>query len=308
MKTKQPKVLCFTTSYNRPYHLYNCINSILNQSYKNITYSVGICTNTDMDSYRSLLSNYISDKRFKLSFHENLSQHENYLYPIKITEYQKYDIFIKIDDDDIYKKEYIENMVSNYLKYNKDVLSGYIKYQLNNNHLYRGKFDNVGGHWHEDLKSKTKFGMPFTYVFNQKALKVLLNTTSDELGQIHIFEDAGWRRKWRENKITSKVLECIDSAIYNIHGHNISSKHCLIDKTIEDKIYITDRNFDLAYFMHYWWQSYCFIDKKHNRIFNIENNHYGKFDIDKNIIIINWDNYGKEIFKLDRNKIYQYIQ
>ena len=141
MKIKRPKVLCFTTSYNRPYHIYNCINNILSQSYKYITYSVGICTNTDIDSYKDLLSNCINDKRLKLSFHQNLSQHENYLYPIKATEYQKYDIFIKIDDDDIYKKDYIDYMIDNYFKYNKDVLSGYIKYQLNNNCLYKGKFD-----------------------------------------------------------------------------------------------------------------------------------------------------------------------
>ena len=310
MRAKKPRILCFTTSYKRPYNLFHCINSILNQSYKSFDYAVGLSVDNPKEQreYQYLLSDYTKDKRLKLLFHPNLSQHENYLYPIKNIDYEKYDIFFKIDDDDIYKMQYIENMVLNYQKYKKDVLSGYISYQLNNNKLYNGQFDNVGGHWHEDVKSNIKFGMPFTYVFNSKALKVLLNTTTEELNKIHIFEDAGWRRKWRDNNITSKVLDSIDYAIYNIHGDNISSKHCLITNNDIDKIYIDQGAFVIAYFIHYGWESYCLIDKKRHKIFNIENNHYGKFDLDKKVITINWDNYGKEVFKLETNKIYRYIR
>lgn len=309
MRRKNPSVLCFTTSYKRPYNLYHCTNSILNQSHSSFDYAIGLSVDTprEQHEYEYLLSDYSKDKRLKILFHPNFSQHENYLYPIKKADYEKYDIFIKIDDDDIYKKTYIENMLNHYKKSQKDVLSGYITYQLNNNKLYKGKFDNVGGHWHEDLKSDIQFGMPFTYIFNRKALNVLLNTTSSELSKIHIFEDAGWRKKWRDNHITSKVLDNIDYAIYNIHGNNISSKHCFIPDN-EGKIYISQDEFDIAYFIHYGWESYCFIDTKRHKIFNIENNHYGKFDLNKKIITINWENYGKEVFKLDNNKIYRYIQ
>lgn len=310
MRRAKTNVLCFTTSYKRPYYLYHTINSILNQEYNNIHYSIGLSVDSrnEQDKYLDLLSTFIKDKRLTIHFHSNLNQHDNYLYPIKQTNFEKYDIFIKIDDDDIYKREYISKMVSIYKKANVDILSANIKYQLNNNNIYAGKFDNVGGYWHEDLKSKVKFGMPFTYVFNNKALGVLLNTSHEELRNIHPFEDAGWRRKWRENNIKSKVLDNIDFAIYNIHGNNISSKHCLIQNNEDDdKYYIDTNSFGIAFFEHYGWQSYCFMDKRNHKLFNIENNHYGKFSIDQTVISIKWENYGFEKFKLSTNNIYKYI-
>lgn len=310
MRLTKYKALCFTTSYKRPYHLYHTINSILNQKYKNIHYSVGLCIDSrkEQAEYDDLLSDFIKDKRLSIHFHSNLNQHDNYLYPIKQIDIKKYNVFIKIDDDDIYKSEYISNMLTFYSKCNTDVLSANIKYQLNNNIMYSGQFDNVGGHWHEDLKSSVKFGMPFTYIFNRKALDVLLNTTHKQLQSIHPFEDAGWRRKWRENNITSKVLDNIDFAIYNIHGNNISSKHCFIkNNDYENKYYISTDSFEIAFFEHYGWESYCFIDKKRQTLFNIANNHYGSFNIDNTIIEITWEKYGTEKFRLSKERIYKYI-
>lgn len=289
------KVLCFTTSYHRPYYLYNTIGNLLNQTYSKFDYAVGISIDEEKDisQYENLLADFYKDKRLKCFFHKNLSQHDNYLYPIKQLDYSKYNIFIKIDDDDIYKKNYIQDMVKIYQKYPIDILSSNIKYQINNHKILSGHFDNVAGYWHEDLSSKTKFGMPFTYIFNKKCLNIILNTTTKELAKIHPFEDAGWRRLWRQHGIKSLVMDNIDSAIYHIHGKNISSHNSLISKDSE-YIFIDTKIHCFTFCKHFCWESYLFCNKRDGRVYNIENNDYGSFTINQDLLLIKWDNYSHE--------------
>lgn len=130
---KRNKVLCFTTSYRRPYHLYHTLNSIVNQTYKYFDYSVGICIDNDQEKedYLSLLSDFIKDSRIHLFFHNNLDQHNNYLYPIRHMDYGTYDIFVKIDDDDIYTKNYLSQNLKSYKKLNVDIISSNIIYEIN---------------------------------------------------------------------------------------------------------------------------------------------------------------------------------
>ena len=308
---KHKKILCFTNSYHRPYQLYNTIAGILNQTYKYLHYVVGISIDhkDEEQQYLNLLSDFINDKRLKLFFHKNLSQHDNYLFPIKQTNYRKYDLFAKIDDDDIYKKTYIEHNVNELKNTDADIISSNICYQINNHKIYHGLFDNVGGYWHGDLSSNIKFGMPFSYIFNLKCLDILLNTTSEELKSIHPFEDPGWRTKWRENNIKSYVINDLDLAIYNIHGKNISSSPWLIpdNRTIFDSDIFT-----VCYFKHPYWQSYAVMQKKYNAIYNIYNNDHGVYTVLDDIISVKWDKYTEiENFKkhdIDQQSyMYEYL-
>jgi hypothetical protein len=309
---KRNKVLCFTTSYGRPYHLYHTLNSIVNQTYKYFDYSIGICIDNDQEKedYLSLLSDFIQDSRIRLFFHSNLDQHNNYLYPIRNMDYGTYDIFVKIDDDDIYTKNYLTKNLKSYKELNVDIISSNIIYEINNNKLYKGKFDNVGGYWHEDLESSVKFGMPFSYIFNRKCLETLLNTTREELEKIHPFEDPGWRRKWRQDGIASEVIEDSDLAVYHIHGKNISSSGYLVQ---DDKYsHYEDSVFTLCLFKHKFWESYIVINKLLNRVYNIKNNDCGEYiTINQDSISILWDKYSeKEKFirrNIDKTFIYEHI-
>ena len=150
--------------------------------------------------------------------------------------------------------------------------------------------------------------MPFTYVFNKKCLDILLKTTTEDLSRIHPFEDAGWRRVWRNNNIKSTTLDNIDNAIYHIHGKNISSHKSLISN--QDKsIFLETDNMILIFCKHFCWESYIFCNKKDNRVYNIDNNDYGNFTIEKDIITIKWDDYeNPEQFKKQYlNNTYSYI-
>lgn len=98
------KVLLFTPSYKRPYMIRHCILNMKNQSYINFTHSIRI-----MYDDRSEISNYeilfddILDDRFIIQYRKDSSTHTNSMSAILQCP-QPYDIYIKIDDDDIYKE------------------------------------------------------------------------------------------------------------------------------------------------------------------------------------------------------------
>jgi len=290
MIMKNCKLLCFTNSYRRPYYLYNTINSILNQKYKKFDYVVGISIdhNEEKEHYNYLLSDFLLDNRLKIFFHSNLDQHNNYLYPIRQTDYSSYNLFAKIDDDDIYKTAYLDQTINIFKKSNADIISSNIQYEINNEKIYHGVFDNVGGYWTGDLDSDVKFGMPFSYVFNLKCLNVLLKTTMEELRSIHPFEDPGWRTKWRQAGIKSHVVQDSDLAIYHIHGKNISSSKWLID---DNYTYIDNDIFTMCLCKHIYWESYIVLNKANSTIYNIKNNDFGTYNIENNILTIKWDKY-----------------
>lgn len=310
-----PRPLCFTTSYKRPYHLYNCINNILNnQSYKDMDYVVGVCVDNkkEENQYKELLKDFTQDKRLKLFFHPNLDQHENYLYAIKQIDRHKYNLFIKIDDDDIYKANYLENLIKNYSTYNTDIISASIKSEINNNIIKEGSFDSIG-HWPKDSGNKINFGMPFTYAFNNKALEIILKCTVAELHAIHAFEDPGWRTRWREHSLKSHVIKNSIDAIYNIHGSNVSSSH-LLNKPKENntdsgsKQFIDNEFCTICIFEHSFWSSHVYLNKRNNRMYHIENDDHGAFEImDDDTIKITWDTWGDEIFykhRVNKNEFY----
>ena len=299
-----PRVLCFTTSHKRPYHLYNCINNILNnQSYKNITYAVGVCVDeiNNETKYQAVLKDLATDPRLKIFYHKNMDQHDNYLYPIKALDHHKYNLFIKIDDDDIYRKEYLSTTIDAYSKYETDIVSTKSKYRINNSKIEEGSFDTVAGVWSKDEESDIKFGMPPTYAFNNKALALILDYSYEDRKKIHFFEDAAWREKWREKKLVSYIIEESSDFIYHIHRSNTSSGfaslHIDTQKTSSQPTSIEDDFCIICKFKHEYWESNLILNKRNNRVFHILHNDHGKFEtLEGNAIKIIWDNWGEEKF------------
>lgn len=305
-KDMVPRPLCFTVSYKRPYHLYNCINSILSQSYKDITYSVhiNIDHNTEKALYNELLKPFLEDPRLKVSFGRNDEQHSNYLKPIKelSNSLNHHNLFIKIDDDDIYYTNYISSIIDVYQSSKVDILSCIINKRVNNDSIELGKYESIGV-WQPDVDSKTKFGMPFTYVFNRKALDIILKLKNEDTKKIHFFEDPAWRTKWREAKLKSKVIKNFDNAIYHIHGKNSSSSYLMkpstplsnsTDKPFE---FLENEYFCVCMVQHTHWASYVYLNKRNNRMYNITNDDHGAFDVNEDKLKISWDNWGEEMFK-----------
>jgi hypothetical protein len=200
------KTLCFTTSYNRPYFIYNTINNILNQSYKIFDYCINIGLNhTDHKSdYEWLLKDFKDDPRLKIVYNINDHQQINYMNSMIPALSTEYDLFVKVDDDDIYHKNYLEQSLKYFETNNCDILSFTCKHHINNNKI-KDQISSIGN-WHMD-NHHIKFGMPPTFIFNKKAFDIIKNITVEQSKKIHPFEDAAWRQYWRKHNLKSVVIE-----------------------------------------------------------------------------------------------------
>lgn len=210
-----PKVLCFTTSYNRPKMLRSCIQDIGNQTYKNILHSVNIAYDGDgREEYECLLD----DLQFKthFTFNKNAHQQTNHLNAINVVAYKEFDIFVKIDDDDIYKSQYIENIVNSFK--DNDIVTSYIEKQLNGWMIMRGEYKDLG----LNPKNST-YGMPMTFAFNQKALSII-----KQIKKFYHYEDKMWRDVWSKNNLKHSVINNNENVIWYIHGGNFSTGQFLI--------------------------------------------------------------------------------
>jgi len=214
------KVLCFTTSYKRHKMVRGTIADIQNQSYPNIFHSVNIAYDSGDTTDYSPLYDDISTEKCKIIYSQNQHQHINYTNAIKSVDYNEYDLFVKIDDDDIYKKEYVNTIVE-FFKNNPtvDVVSSKIAKQLNGHILRKVYANNLGGN-----PKGCDFKMPPTFAFNKKALNAML-----ELNSIYGFEDHMWRDVWCAT-CNIEEIDNQDNIIWHIHGKNISTSNFLINQ------------------------------------------------------------------------------
>jgi hypothetical protein len=288
------KTLCFTTSYNRPYYIYNIINNILNQSYTDINYAVNINIDNDDEKlkFEKLLQDFLPDSRLKLVFNYNKDQHTNYLRAINAFNSLDYDLFIKIDDDDIYYKNYIEKSIAYFRQHECDILSYSATNHINNGKI-KGLINSIG-QWNGDINSNIKFGMPPTYIFNKKACDIILKITPKDVKSIHAFEDCAWRTFWRKANLKSVIIDNDDIFQYNIHNKNISSTFLL---EANNPISLIENNhFCIVFIESNKWKSYVYLNKRNKRLYHINNDDHGSYTISHNKLIIKWDDWGTEEF------------
>jgi hypothetical protein len=199
--------------------LRSCIQDIGNQSYQNIFHAINITHNGNIDEKTTLKTiDDLKTENNSFIFDINQHQHINHLKAIKsVSNYESYDIFVKIDDDDIYKKNYIENIVNFFEHNDVDVISSKIKYQLNGSLVRVFEADNLGGN-----PNNCDFKMPPTFAFNLKALKQI-----ETLTNIFGFEDNMWRDVWCK---TCKIgqIDNTENIVWHIHGKNISTSDFLL--------------------------------------------------------------------------------
>lgn len=213
------KVLVFTSSYNRPFMLRQCVLSVKNQSADNITHSVNITSERPADSL-ALIDDINVDT---IVFTKNNHTHFNNMMAIKVVDnYEDYDLFIKMDDDDVYKRDYVQNIVT-FFENNPDVdiVSSEIKLQLNGTDVYLANAKDLGGN------TDVEYRMPMTYAFNKKALDAIINLEEKDMFG---FDDMTWRIIWKAYGLKHAVVNNAEEIIWHIHGNNVSTASFLKEK------------------------------------------------------------------------------
>lgn len=214
------KVLVFTSSYNRPYMLRQCILNVKNQTYKNIFHVINVTSDPDdWQHYLPLFDDIYSGRKMHILHSTNSHTHFNNMTAIKsIRGFDKYDIYIKMDDDDVYKSGYVENIVKKFQEDPTiDIVSSKIKYQLKEYKMYKGDepFDNLGGN-----PGNSDYHMPMTFAFNKRALEAI-----KDLEQKDVFghDDMMWRLHWEAHGLKHATVDNTEEVVWHIHGKNVST-------------------------------------------------------------------------------------
>jgi len=204
------KVLIFTSSYNRPYMLRQCVLGVKNQSVKDITHSVNITSESPFSALT--LINDLND--IVISITDNNHTHFNNMTAIKaVDNYQDYDLFIKMDDDDIYKADYVKNIITLFENNpDIDIVSSEIEFQLNGTEVYLVNAKDLGGN--------VEYRMPMTYAFNKKALNAIINLEKKDMFG---FDDMIWRIIWKAYGLKHAIVNNSQEVIWHIHGKNVST-------------------------------------------------------------------------------------
>jgi len=198
--------------------LRSCIEDVKNQSYQNLIHTINIThdPNEQGCDYSCLISDLLTEKQI-IKDTVNQHTHLNNLYAImSVPDYLSYDLFVKFDDDDIYLKNYLQEIVDTFEGNDKiDIVSSYIRNQLNGHTLYPGLYDNLGN-------EKLNYHMPMTYAFNKKALLAITKITN-----LWHFDDVLWREEWNKAGLINETVSNSRNIIWYIHGKNVSTGNFL---------------------------------------------------------------------------------
>lgn len=215
------RVLIFTSAYSkRAYMLRQCVLSGMNQSYKNFVHSVNITLDKEAKTRDlSPLYNDLLNSKLVVNYSNNSKigfSHFNNMNTIRfVPNYEDYDIFMKMDDDDIYKREYVQNVVNHFVANpDTDIVSSRISTQLNGYDLYKGSYDNLGGN-----PGKSTYHMPITFAFNKRSLDSIINLTEKD---VNGHDDMMWRTAWERDGLKHVAIKNNDEIIWNVHGKNAS--------------------------------------------------------------------------------------
>jgi hypothetical protein len=157
------------------------------------------------------------DGRVKIAYGLSGTYHENYLNALRLAQIDDYDLFLKVDDDDIYLKGYVLGVVRDFDTHQWDYSGSCSRGHLNG---YRWKADEILrglGLAKEDIRLGIPDVMPPTAAFSRRAIRALLTLKDNGTS------DAQWRRHLAQVPGLTMRVRNDQNFIYNIHGGNVST-------------------------------------------------------------------------------------
>jgi hypothetical protein len=215
------RVLAMTSSRDRPLLLRHCIMQMAQQSHPvdhaiYVNASAGDVSRLRRE-YGRILSDLSTLPRVRITYGPHLSSQRNYLAHVDAKLFDNYDLFLKIDDDDIYLRNYVEDVVSDFVErrwdYSGAVSDGY----LNGPRLIAHELRSLGLS-EEDHRLGIPEIMPPTIALSRKAALAIL-----EVEDQGVSDDFLWRRHLGRISGMKMCVRPKSNFIYNIHGGNIST-------------------------------------------------------------------------------------
>ena len=210
------RCLAFTTTYRRPHMALCCLLQMRAQKFP-VRHVMRVASDAPEADYAALLRRWAPPQTRVLSG-LNGRQHDNYLDAIRAEPaFDRFDLYVKIDDDDFYDPDYVLNVVDDWKARRWNVSSAASEGHVNGTCMKPGALRGLGA-IHEE-GATPQFEMPGTLVFDRKALDCLLRLTGGDE-----FEDKTWRRAWLAANLEVSIRER-SNYVYHVHGANSSTAH-----------------------------------------------------------------------------------
>lgn len=182
------------SSFKRWNDLYKQISAMLAQTYKaDIFVAVKGITEYQVNTcILPMFQSYVDSGRLTIRHFPNTNQITNLLDTIRDTEWEKYDLFFKIDDDDFYSSSYVEEIASIYENHGKNESGEYMA------SMFTGRGDSK-----MSLTKKTnKLGYPIISPSVQWALGMSLVLTKEVMSHLfRVEEDSNYIEKFAFREI-----------------------------------------------------------------------------------------------------------
>jgi hypothetical protein len=222
--SKQPevRVLALTSSRDRPLLLRHCIMQMAHQSYPTdhaiYVNSAAEDVSRVRHDYERILSDLSVMAGVRITYGPYISSHGNYLAHVDANVFGNYDLFLKIDDDDIYFRNYVEDVVRDFQERRWDYSGSPSDGYLNGARLIAHQLKSLGL-TEEDHQLGIPEIMPPTIALSRKAALAVLEVADDRVS-----DDFLWRRHLGRISGMKMSVRPQSNFIYNIHGANVSTR------------------------------------------------------------------------------------
>lgn len=219
------RVLAFCCSRYRPLMVRHAIMQMQRQSYP---VHLALYMNSSEDDgadhtiirYGALLEDARAPDRGRVTIGYGPSRpyHGNYVACLGLINVDDYDLFLKIDDDDIYYRHYAEHVVADFVANRWDYSGTHSDGVINGRRWHPNYKRTDLGFDFVDLELRAPIVMPPTLALSRKAIKSILSITDS--GEI---EDIQWRRFVASQPDLVKATRSDSNFVYNVHGGNAST-------------------------------------------------------------------------------------
>jgi hypothetical protein len=221
--TTQPtKVLAFTPTFGRPLMLRHCVFQMQTQTYP-VDQAIFINA-PDADSalnYLPLISSIPINPLSKIvaKFSTSKSPYLNYISALNLVDLDNYDLFIKIDDDDIYAPSYVESCWQSFKERAWDFSGSHSHGYIENDKFYPNSLVKSLGLNSDDISLGVQEFMPPTMAFSRRAIEYIVAMEEDGIN----CEDVQWRKLLYGISTLKKHIRDDKDFIYNRHVRGVSN-------------------------------------------------------------------------------------
>ena len=218
------RILAFTCTRDRPFFTRCCVLQMQQQTYP-VDHVIYINhpearNRSDLYNYISLLEDIVPQHgTITIRYGRSGTQQFNHLQALALAAHDDYDLYLKIDDDDVYRRNYVRSAAADLQKNGWDFSGSHAQGLIDGPKWGRNNCVSQLGMEPEDIRLGVIEMMPSSYAFSRKAIDVIRRIPAD----IDMNEDILWRRKLTVDTGIKVHLRQHSGMAYHLHGRNVST-------------------------------------------------------------------------------------